>query len=220
MIDLNQMVEHFLEQAVWQCKNYGGKEDEAVIRFLNDQELSIDVRRSEVLKWLRYYGVLRNLKKEDQDPVARVIVEFADARGTLVPPPSEAEIIDKFTDLHAGCCSKVQPNQSGTPRSLTSLTSKALWCCYPKAVPIFDSYARCALGVLSRLMDLDRPPDDKSEYKRFVSVWLNLYRRVERTIDDVRLGGYPYKVRVFDRILWIIGEPDLGVKRHQLASAL
>ena len=43
-------------------------------------------------------------------------------------------------------------NKNQTPRSLTSLTSKALWCCYPDAIPIFDSYARRALWVLSRLM--------------------------------------------------------------------
>jgi hypothetical protein len=47
-------------------------------------------------------------------------------------------------------------------------------------------------------------------------VWLNLYRGVR--IDDARLGDYPYKVRVFDRILWIIGQPDYGDTRRQLGG--
>ena len=103
-----------------------------------------------------------------------------------------------------------------TPRSLTSLTSKALWCCYPDAIPIFDSYAQRALWVMSRLMGFD-PPEDDEPYARFLSTWLKLYRGL--VINDDRLGGYPYKVRVFDRILWIIGQPDYGVKWHQSATA-
>jgi hypothetical protein len=49
-------------------------------------------------------------------------------------------------------------------------------------------------------------------------VWLPLYRGVERTLDDARLGDYRYNVRVFDRILWIIGQPDYGDTRRQPAS--
>jgi nucleoside-specific outer membrane channel protein Tsx len=63
-------------------------------------------------------------------------------------------------------------------------------------------------------MGLDRPAGEDNDipYTRFVKVWLNLYHRV--TIDDNRLDGYPFKVRVFDKILWIIGQPDYG-DRHQ-----
>jgi hypothetical protein len=219
MIDLNRIVEHFLDEALWQCRNEGLKEDDAIIRFLNDRNQSTDARRTEVLKWLHYYGVLQGLNEADRKAIASVIVDFADARGVIVGPFSEVEILDKFNELHERCRSKVRPNKDQTPRSLTSLTSKALWCCYPDAIPIFDAYAQRALWVLSRLIGLARPAD-AMEYSRYVSVWLPLYRGVERTLDDARLGDYRYKVRVFDRILWIIGQPDYGDTRRQPTSAL
>jgi hypothetical protein len=69
-------------------------------------------------------------------------------------------------------------------------------------------------------MGLERPPRALPPYHRFVSLWLNLYRRAERTIGDRnRIGGYPYKVRVFDIILWIIGEPDYGESSRQATNA-
>jgi hypothetical protein len=219
MIDLNEVVERFLDEALWQCRNEGGKEDETVLRFLNDPNNDLDLRRTEVRNWLRYYGVLQGLNAADRDAVSGVVIEFADARGPFVPPLSEGEIVGKFADLHSKCCARVHQNKDDTPRDLTSLTSKALWCCYPDAIPIFDSYAQRALRVISHLLSLDRSRVDAIEYARFVSVWLNLYRRVEPTLNDARLGNYPYKVRVFDRILWIIGEPDYGVNMRRAASA-
>ena len=218
MIDQNQIVEHFLDEALRLCRTEGLKEDDAVIRSLNDRNQRADVRRTEVLKWLRYYGVLQGLNEADRNAVTSVIVDFADARGANVSPLSEVEIIDKFNELHERCRSKVRPNKDQKPRSLTSLTSKALWCCYPDAVPIFDSYAQRALWVLTRLMGL-APPADAMEYGRFVSVWLSLYRGVERTLDVSGFGDYRYKVRVFDRILWIIGQPEYGDSRTRPTSA-
>jgi hypothetical protein len=211
VIDLNQMVEGFLDEAVWRCRNEGLREDEAVIRILDDRKQNTEIRRNEVLKWLgSSYSALQGLNKDDRFGVASAILDFADARDSGVSPTSEVEIVRLFSDLHGSCRSRVHRNKDGTLRDLTSPTSKALWCCYPDVIPIFDSYAHCALRVVSRFMGLVRPADDVPAYDRFVSVWLDVYRRVETTIDADRLGGYPYKVRVFDRILWIIGQPDFG----------
>lgn len=216
MINLNQIVEHFLDEALRLCGDEGEK-DEAVIRFLNDRNQGTDARRTEVLKWLHYYRVLQRLNEAECEAIASVVVDFADTRGAVVSPLTKAEIIERFNDLHSRCFSKVHPNKDGAPRSLTSLTSKALWCCYPDAIPMFDSHAQSALWVLSRVMGLARPVDT-TEYGRFVSVWFSLYGGVERTLDDARLGDYRYKVRVFDRILWIIGQPDYGATWRQPTS--
>jgi hypothetical protein len=219
MIDQNQMVERFLDEAVRQCK-VDRPDDENAIRALNDRNESAEVRRGAVVKWLRSYSVLRSLTEDDVSNAVSGILEFADARDPSISPTSELAIIEKFNDLHNRCISsRVRPKKDGTPRSLPSLTSKTLWCCYPDAIRIFDSYAQRALWVVSRLMNSDRPAgtDDDRPYDRFLSVWLNLYHGV--TIDDDRLGGYPYKIKVFDRILWIIGERDYGEKRRQPASS-
>jgi hypothetical protein len=107
MIDLNRMVDSFLDEAIRQCRSEGGKEDEAVIGALNDQNQSMAVRQNEVLKWLLYYGVLQGLNTADRDAVAGVIIEFADARGVIGIPPSEVEMIAKFNELHNKCRAKV-----------------------------------------------------------------------------------------------------------------
>ena len=46
MINLNQIVEHFLDEALRLCGDEGEK-DEAVIRFLNDRNQGTDARRTE-----------------------------------------------------------------------------------------------------------------------------------------------------------------------------
>jgi len=208
MFNLSEMVEHFLEEAVRLCAE-NLKEDEAVIGVLDDRSAIAEVRREEVVKWLNSYKVLQGLNKKEEVGVASAIIEFADARDPAVSPTSDMEITRLFNDLQSRCSSRVHPNKDQEPRGVTSLASKALWCCYPDAIPFLDNYAECALVVISRLMGLVWR-GHLPRYNRFVAMWLDVYRRVESTIEDRRLDGYPYKVRVFDKILWIIGQPDLG----------
>jgi hypothetical protein len=108
MIDLNQIGEHFLNEAIRQYRNEGGNKDEAVIHSLNDRIESTEVRRSELLKWLWYHGVLQGLNKADRNAVASAIVNFADGRIASSCPATEEEIIEKFNDLHGRCSSKVR----------------------------------------------------------------------------------------------------------------
>ena len=70
---------------------------------------------------------------------------------------------------------------------MTSLTSKALWCCDPDDVPIFDRNAANALRVVSRLYQWD-PGAGQSEYERFLNVWFRAYDEVEPVLDQVDLS--------------------------------
>jgi hypothetical protein len=97
--------------------------------------------------------------------------------------------------------------KTGKPREVTSLTSKALLCCYPYDVPIFDSYALRALQVISRLSRMTTG-ENQSEYACFVDAWFQVYDEVEPVIELAGLDGYPYKVRVLDRLLWYLGQPN------------
>jgi len=49
---------------------------------------------------------------------------------------------------------------------------------------------------------------EKSEYRKFAYVWKALYERHAPAIAAVDTKGYPYRVRVFDGILWDIGRPE------------
>jgi hypothetical protein len=211
VIDLNQMVEHFIDGA---AESYGDsflKYDSTAINALKDRSQSAEVRQGHVRSFLRSYSVLQGLNKSEETAIVNEILEFADAHDLTKSPTSEEEILELFDDLHGRCRSKVHPKKDGTFRDLTSLTSKVLWCCYPDAIPMFDSRAGHALCVISYLMGLNRPQlNRESRYEPFLYVWKDLYARIERTIDENRgrTVGIPHKVRVFDTILWTIGGPD------------
>jgi hypothetical protein len=43
------------------------------------------------------------------------------------------------------------------------------------------------------------------DYSGYVGLWQRLYKLAEPTIDAANRDGYPYKARIFDKILWLIG---------------
>jgi hypothetical protein len=88
------------------------------------------------------------------------------------------------------------------------LASKALWLCYPGSVPLYDSYAQRALWVICKLeKEIPTLPENEPEYRKFVHVWKAVYDRYAGAINSIEIGTYPYRVRIFDKILWLIGEP-------------
>ena len=107
--------------------------------------------------------------------------------------------------MKAVCDAYIDGSQN-SQRAFTSLTSKALWLCYPDKIPMFDSYARCALWVLAKLEIGIAAPPSEDDYYQFVSVWLQFYTRYLDAISSLDTDGYPYRVRVFDNILWMIGK--------------
>lgn len=207
-IDLNTLVEVFLDEAVRRQREECQELDAPAVCALNEASENLTSRTDTMLRWLRSYSVYQGFEEEDRRNVASAVIEFADARNKAATLQSDTEIIKLFDVLHEKCRQGVKQNRDGQLRDLSSLSSKALWCCYPNIIPIYDSFAERALWIISRLMQTKRP-DAGSRYSRFVSVWRDAYRRV--SIDDDRLHGYPYKVRVFDKILWIIGQRDFGV---------
>lgn len=212
MIDLNQMLEHFIDDAARYYADTYSKYDYPVISSLNDKnQLSVE-RQKNVRAFLVGYSVLRGLNQDDKNAVIGEIIDFADSHDLTRSPTSEEEILKLFDDLHIKCQTKVHLKKDGTYRDLTSLTSKVLWCCYPDAIPMFDTRAASALYVVSHLTGTIRPQCVvNSRYKPFLSVWLDVYGRVKPTIDTIgenRLHGCAHKVRVLDMILWTIGGPD------------
>jgi hypothetical protein len=117
----------------------------------------------------------------------------------------KGRIVTEFDKL-ADCINRDAPrNKTGEERDITSLTSKALWCCYPNDVPIFDRNAARALGVISRVCRL-APTGNQSRYASFLDVWLQVFRQVESIIQPADLSDCPYRIRVLDRILWYLGQ--------------
>lgn len=109
LIDLDQIVERFLGEAVSRQKEECQAKDDVVIDTLNDRGMSCVSRESIVRKWLNSYGVFQGLNKDDRTGVTNAIIEFADSRGpNLTPPYSEYDIIVQFNKLYEKCRSRVR----------------------------------------------------------------------------------------------------------------
>jgi hypothetical protein len=131
--------------------------------------------------------------------IAEQVLAFADQRESRSLDLDPTRILREFERLKDRIAAV-------TDRGVTSLTSKALWCCYPHDVPIFDSNAANALQVLSRICRFS-PAQDQEPYARFLDLWFQVYREIAPVISSQDLADCPYKVRVLDRLLWYLGQP-------------
>ena len=158
--------------------------------------------------------------KQSRYEVARRIVEFADTRQVTSLQHDRDEIIAKFEDLARKVSEAAPRTKSGKGRDVISLTSKALWCCYPEDVPIFDRNTASALAVLSRLYHWP-PRSYRGEYAAFVDVWLHAYEEIESAIGEAGLSKCTRKVRVVDGVLWYLGQVgyynEAALRRNETA---
>lgn len=77
---------------------------------------------------------------------------------------------------------------------------------------IYDSYAQRALWMISKLeVDIAPPENNWVAYRKFVYAWKALYDRHAPALDAIDAGNYPYRVRIFDKILWMLGKEDYSV---------
>ena len=206
MIDVQQLVEKFIDKAVYSLINekIGGiplrEIDERAIEGLLAKS-GLD-RSKRIEGWLRSYGVFQGVKAPARVMIADKVVEFADQISDEPKSYSDPIILQEFDRLH-----KLVKSIT-LDREVISLCSKALWACYPYCVPIYDSFACRALWVIGRLLDIHvQNNGNRNPYPQFHAVWCRLYEQCLPYIQDEKLRGYPYKVRVFDKIIWLIGQP-------------
>jgi hypothetical protein len=142
---------------------------------------------------------------QSRSEVAHRIIKFADARHVTSLQHDRDTIIAKFNELATAVGEAAPRTKAGKERDVTSLTSKALWCCYPEDIPIFDRNAASALAILSRLYHW-APRTNRDGYAAFVDVWLRAYEEIEMAIDEAGLSNCARKVRILDSVLWYLGQ--------------
>lgn len=131
-----------------------------------------------------------------------------------------------FNHLVSSLNMAYQKENSGDDRSFLSLSSKLLWLRYPKEAPIFDSQAHRSVLILRRVHDAHmgdaRIPATRSEnrheskanadirrYGSFVQDYLEIYGRCQSAVEGfASQEGYPYPIRVFDKVLWLLGKAE------------
>ncbi|MFZ1991991.1 MAG: hypothetical protein WAW96_19725 [Alphaproteobacteria bacterium] len=184
--------------------------DDRALKALNDNALSDSKRRRGILAWLSRYGVLKGIKKSARSKVANTILKYADNQRSPIEQGDEAGILAGFAILHEACRRKVKRRKNRSLRDLSSLTSKAFWLCYPDVVPILDSHTERSLYVISRLVGIGCPEGDR--YACFLHVWLSIYRILEPNLSKEKLRGQR-PVRIFDYLLWTLGQPNFEVSK-------
>jgi len=208
MIDLQAVVRAFVGPAIEITQlNTKKNIDSRAVNALHNKN---DPGRRETLKtWLGSYAVFQGFRHADRSSAVDAILDFGDTEGCHFDTLANDALVDKFHRLRGVCGKAVPPTRIGKARDLISLTSKGLWCCYPNAIPIYDSYAQQALWILCKLAELHPTASVSNDrYPSFADAWFQIYRQVEPIIGEYAAQvNYPYKVRILDRILWLIGRP-------------
>jgi hypothetical protein len=220
VLDVEMMIEEFIRTRLRSFEADTAPDGRTVSAVANkDKSVERAAREDRVRAWLGYYKVILFFPPHRSRAIAREIIEFADEPRPASLDQCHAQIVREYNRLR----DRIQPLAPPAPRSkkqreVISLTSKALWLCYPHDVPIFDDYALRALQVISRICRIC-PTPDQGLYGSFVDVWLQFYDRIRPVIEQSDLQGYQYKMRVLDGFLWYLGKPEFDVAAISLALA-
>ncbi len=165
--------------------------------------------------WLQVYEVFQYIPSAQRSAIAAAVLRWADSQDKSTRLMTEDALCSAHEVLMKECCEAY-----GKKRNFISLASKALWLCYPQDTPFFDSFAQRALWIFAKMesgsnplseVELTRlaPMPEHRVYRQFVHIWKAFYDLNERQLTDVsEQFSYRYPVRIFDKILWIIGSPD------------
>ncbi|MGB6941051.1 MAG: hypothetical protein WBE37_01475 [Bryobacteraceae bacterium] len=202
--DLTRFAKEFVAAKLYSDSSETAK-DKAVIDAINGRDLDRTARTEEIIKWLSYYKVLMFSPRDRSLAIGKQIIDFADGPRKKSLDRDKDGIVSEFNRLGELIGNTAASIKTGKIPKLTSLTSKALWCCYPDDVPIFDNNAASALRVISRLCHLS-PAPKQSEYACSVDLWLKVYKDLDPVMSAADLSGCPYRIRLLDRLLWRLGQ--------------
>lgn len=204
MIHLEEVIRQFGQEALRLQLEESEKDDTAALLALENK--TKQGRSEAIRKWLQGYQVFQGIPGPKRIAIAASVVEWADTRDKQRDLTTVDALVAAHTELEDVCI-----RAYGKKRSFNSLASKALWLCYPSSVPILDDFTQSALSVISKLeADTTSLPETDSDYRKFVHLWKTLYDRYAAALNEIDIGTYPYRVRIFDKILWLLGEPRYG----------
>jgi hypothetical protein len=202
VIDFEAIILHWGPQAVatLTSPDWGYPDREAIeaVRTPTDP-----IRIAVMRDWLQRYRVFLGIEGRKRTNIAAAVLQWADSPNRPTCLSTADAICAQHESLREACIAAY-----GKERNFTSLASKALWLRYPEDVPLFDSYVKRTLWVLSKLESgIVSPDNGASEYQRFVTVWKAFYDRYKTAWGKIEMKGYKYPVRAFDVMLWMIGSP-------------
>lgn len=97
-----------------------------------------------VISWMRDYGLFQGITKQEREKVSLKFLSFAKSISSTVNITDKDTLRNIYSELFKSLFDEVN-------RSWVSATSKLLWCIYPDAIVIYDSFVERALVVMQCL---------------------------------------------------------------------
>ena len=184
--------------------------DDRMLQALDRKHSDRSERIETVVGWLHSYSVLRTITPSTSRLLANNLLDYADTLHPGLRLFGPTQIKEEFLRLEGFLRQGASLfGKSDAPRRIDSLTSKALWCCYPHDVPMLDGNAELSLKVIARFCNVT-VVSGQTRYASFVDAWFQVYRDVEPFIDLENYNGLRYKVRVLDSFLWWAGQQSFA----------
>lgn len=211
------MISQFIRSnySVAVCEQKKIHHDTSMINAIQNKSLSND----QVIFWMNKYKLFQGIIDEKRSEMAQEFIQFLNHR-----KPDEALALENdFKTLHTKLYFA-----SGNRKCL-SATSKLLWCMYPYDIVIYDAFVARAILVLQGL-DIDllshgrflQPPqksDDSTPmtnyYLSYSNLVLELFNKNKDILTELRtkhLVDYKYDIRIFDKLLWMMGNYGFPIK--------
>lgn len=205
-IDLQQSIDTFL-LSLTDADDQEIKLDQHTVSSIQERWPSA---QKDLARWLHTYKVFMGYTTLAREAICQDILSFAWEAQRPARVCTTEEVFSQFQALERHISGAVSAPDAKPPRAVTSLCSKALWCCYPEDVPIYDANARVALGVLARLSGI-ASPQHSHPYFAFLEKWFAAYGAFRSYFDgDGMRERFGYPVRAFDRYLWYLGDTSFA----------
>lgn len=190
-------------------------EDILMIANIKEKTINIDL----IMTWMRNYGLFQGIEKEKRIAMVQEFIQFVNDRDPIQVLNMEADFNTLHTKLYYA---------SGNRKCL-SATSKLLWCMYPNDIVIYDAFVARALLILQCLdKDLasmarfEIPPQKSDDSTRMTNYYISysnlvttLFNKHKHVLTELRTSypnDYPYDLRIFDKLLWMMGSFGQEIK--------
>lgn len=182
--------------------------DTPMIENIHSKSLSIE----SVSDFMQSYGLFQGIEKEKRIAMAQEFIQFVNDRN----PNQVLNIEVDFNTLHT------KLYYASGNRKCLSATSKLLWCMYPNDIVIYDAFVARAILILqcldkdlASLARFDVPPQKSPDstsmtqyymsYYNLVITLFNKNKDVLTELRDLHPNDYKYDLRIFDKLLWMMG---------------
>ncbi|MGK0288862.1 MAG: hypothetical protein ACI86H_000283 [bacterium] len=181
---------------------------------------SRSINKPLVMSWMLDYGLFQGIKATDREAIIQKYYTLVFHESFVSKTLNTDQIKIIFYQFLLGFYETV-------PRKWLSATSKLLWCSFPDKVVIYDAFVERALVVLQgitpylinmpriktsptikSISDIDSAITFYMNYQSMVLAILSEHQSQLETLRTTYNESYPHDIRIIDKLLWMLGNPN------------